>query len=94
MRKPMPARQHIASVTSKGQVTIPIVVRKLLGIAPHDKVAFVVEADQVRLALATSVVARTAGVLRSEQPALSPEAEQAAAEDTMALEADRKKTSQ
>jgi AbrB family looped-hinge helix DNA binding protein len=36
-------QQYIMPVTSKGQVTIPVVVRQLLGLKKNDKVAFKVE---------------------------------------------------
>lgn len=80
-------QQHVSRLTKKGQVTLPAEIRRLLGVAPRDQVAFVVEGDQVRLTPATSVVARTAGMLRSEQPPLSPREEKAAAEEAMAEEA-------
>ena len=35
-------REYVSSVTSKGQVTIPVEIRKLLGVGTPDKVAFVV----------------------------------------------------
>ena len=80
--------QHfVSSLTTKGQVTIPVEIRRLLGVAPHDKVAFLVEAGQVRITPAASVVARTAGLLKSEQPPLSPQAEKADAETAIAEEA-------
>ena len=82
--------QHVSTLTSKGQITVPIGVRRLLGIGPRDKVAFVVEAGQVRLIPATSVVARTAGALKSDIPMLSPQEEKAAAEEAMAEEADKR----
>jgi AbrB family looped-hinge helix DNA binding protein len=37
------------TVTSKGQVTIPIEIREALGIEPHDKVEFVLEGHEARL---------------------------------------------
>lgn len=76
--------QYISSVTTKGQVTIPAEIRRLLKVMPHDKVAFVVEADQVRVVSAKSVVARTAGMLGGEEEALAPQLEKRMAEDTMA----------
>ncbi|MBI4493675.1 MAG: AbrB/MazE/SpoVT family DNA-binding domain-containing protein [Chloroflexi bacterium] len=82
-------QQRVSRITTKGQVTIPAEIRRLLGVAPHDRVAFLVEAGQVRIAPATSVVARTAGMLESSQPALSPQEEKAAAEEAMAEEAAR-----
>jgi antitoxin PrlF len=82
---------HTTRLTVKGQVTIPADIRRLLGVRPHDEVAFVVEDDHVRLAPATSVVARTAGMLRGQEPALSPREEKIAAEEGMAEEAEKKR---
>ncbi|MGO9337739.1 MAG: AbrB/MazE/SpoVT family DNA-binding domain-containing protein [Terracidiphilus sp.] len=38
--KPAPAQFSLAKVTSKGQVTIPVEVRKSLGVKPGDKLRF------------------------------------------------------
>jgi antitoxin PrlF len=38
-----------ATITSQGQVTIPVEVRRRLGLAKHDKVTFLMEEDGVRL---------------------------------------------
>ncbi len=38
-------REVHATVTSKGQVTIPVEIRRRLGIAPTDRVAFVVDRE-------------------------------------------------
>ena len=78
--------QYQSRITTKGQVTIPVEVRRRLGVAPHDTVAFVVTDDQVQLLPATSVVARTAGMLKSEQPMLSPDEERQLAESAMVEE--------
>jgi AbrB family looped-hinge helix DNA binding protein len=83
-------RAVTARLTRKGQVTIPIAIRHLLGVGTHDQVTFVVTNGEVRLAPATSVVARTAGALKSDLPALSPQAERAAAEEAIAEEAVRR----
>lgn len=40
-------KELVSTVTSKGQVTIPLEVRKYLGIKTNDKVAFVIEQDGV-----------------------------------------------
>ncbi|TAK37140.1 MAG: AbrB/MazE/SpoVT family DNA-binding domain-containing protein [Chloroflexota bacterium] len=79
-------KELLSTVTSKGQVTIPAEIRRMLRVSPHDKIAFVVEDDEVRIARRGSVVAQTAGVLKTDQPPLSAEklreaAEQAIAED-------------
>lgn len=81
-------RELTSTVTSKGQVTIPIEVRRLLKIAPADKVIFVVEDDQVRIARKESVVARTAGAIKVDGPPASAErlremAEQAIADEVV-----------
>lgn len=81
-------RAVLTSVTTKGQVTIPVEVRRYLGIEPNDRVAFVIEDGDVRLRRHGSVIERTAGILRrNDQPSLSAaeirdEASAAIAEDT------------
>jgi AbrB family looped-hinge helix DNA binding protein len=75
-------------LTSKGQVTIPIEIRRHLGLVPHDRITFVIEADQVRIVPAESVIARTAGALKSQRATETAEqlreaAEQAIAEDVI-----------
>jgi len=77
-----------SALTSKGRVTIPIEIRRHLGLAPHDRITFVVEADHVRIESGTSVIARTAGALKSQRAAESAEqlreaAEQAIVEDVI-----------
>lgn len=42
-------REIVASITSKGQLTIPAAVRRHLGVEPGGKVAFVIEDGSVRL---------------------------------------------
>ena len=76
-----------ARLTTKGQVTIPADVRRLLGVGQHDQVTFLVEAGEVRLtASAVSVVARTAGVLKDSQPRLSAREEKLIASSAMVAE--------
>jgi AbrB family looped-hinge helix DNA binding protein len=77
-------RELFSTVTTKGQVTIPQEVRRVLGVTPHDKVVFVVDGDEVRLLRGGSVVARTAGALRSTLPPLTAEELRAAAEQVIA----------
>ncbi len=81
--------QHTARLTSKGQVTVPAEVRRLLRLRPKDKVAFLVDEETVRLAPASSVVALTAGMLKSDQPRLSPEEEKTIVEEAIAEEVDK-----
>ncbi len=42
------AREYEATVTSKGQLTLPAPVRRTLGIDPGDRVTIVVDADAGR----------------------------------------------
>jgi len=41
--------EHIRTVTTKGQVTIPIEIRRLLGVKPQDKVVFQIRDGKVEL---------------------------------------------
>ncbi len=80
-------QEIISSITSKGQVTIPVAVRRHIGVSTRDKIAFIIDDNQVRMAPAgRSVVARTAGMLRSDQPARSPREENEGFEEAMAQE--------
>ena len=73
-------KELVATVTTKGQVTIPLEVRRRLGVAPHDKVAFVLDDDQVRLVRKGSVVAQTAGIVKSGRAPLTAKELREAAE--------------
>ena len=68
----MQAIEHFersTTITKKGQVTIPVEIRRALGVGPHDRVAFVVEDNEVHLKPASrGVVARTAGSLKDYFP--------------------------
>jgi AbrB family looped-hinge helix DNA binding protein len=77
-------KEILASVTTKGQITIPAEIRHLLGVLPHDKVAFVVEDNQVRFARRGSVIEQTAGALRSSEPPLTSKELRQAAEEAIA----------
>lgn len=83
-------REIVSSVTSKGQVTIPVEVRRLLGVKPRDKVSFLVDGDKVRITRRESVVARTAGILKSNKSAPTIEEMTEAAERGMAEDAVRR----
>lgn len=56
----------VASVTSKGQVTIPVAVRRRLGLNTRDKIAFVIDDQDVRIIPAR----QTVGDLYGSVPAL------------------------
>jgi AbrB family looped-hinge helix DNA binding protein len=42
-------QEYIATVTSKGQFTLPAEVRRRLGIKTGDKMAVIVEGDEIRI---------------------------------------------
>lgn len=77
-------KEHMSTVTRKGQVTIPADIRRTLNIGEGNRVAFTMEAGEVKLSRAGSVVAATAGALKSDIPPLSAEKERRAAEQAVA----------
>lgn len=42
-------REYVSSISPKGQITIPIEIRKRLGVKPKDKVLFLIEEDGIRI---------------------------------------------
>jgi AbrB family looped-hinge helix DNA binding protein len=87
-------KERRSVVTRKGQITIPAEFRRALGLKEGDKVALSLEEGEVRLSRTGSVVAATAGALKSDMPALTPseerrQAERAIAEDVVARMNDR-----
>jgi antitoxin PrlF len=78
-----------SSLTQKGQVTIPAVIRSRLGLKPRDRVAFVVEGDEVRLrAVGSRILAGYGAVPPIQRPedfgAVRERFEQAVAADVAA----------
>ena len=55
--------EYVSNLTSKGQVTIPVSIRKALGLKPRDKVAFRMENGTVRIQPARASVRDSAGTL-------------------------------
>jgi AbrB family looped-hinge helix DNA binding protein len=47
--KPLSTKPAIATVTSKGQITIPVEIRRLLGTKTGDKLAFEPTPDGIRI---------------------------------------------
>jgi AbrB family looped-hinge helix DNA binding protein len=47
--KPVPARTLRAKVTSKGQITVPVEIRKSLGVKPGDHLLFEQQEGAIRL---------------------------------------------
>ena len=59
-----------STLTQRSQVTVPIEVRRVLGLKPRDKVAFAIEDGEVRL---TPVSFSLESVYGSVQPSERPE---------------------
>jgi AbrB family looped-hinge helix DNA binding protein len=79
-------RIWLSTLSSKGQVTLPAEIRRLLGVAPRDKIAFVLEAGQVWITPIQGIVARTAGALKGQQPPETAEQLREAAECAIAAD--------
>jgi antitoxin PrlF len=60
-------------ITSKGQVTIPVELRRELGLEPGDRVEFVRENGSIQVRKAESIVRKLAGSIPSRGRVLSPE---------------------
>lgn len=76
----------VATLTSKGQTTIPKEIRDMLGLAPGDKLDFVVESDgRVVLRPATLDVRELRGILRRKgaKPVSLEEMDRAIAQGAM-----------
>src|SRR5215212_3325314 len=79
-------QERLSTVTRKGQITIPAEFRKALGLKEGDKVALSLEEGQVRLAPSESVVTRTAGIFKTDEPAKSAEELRVLAEEAIAAD--------
>ena len=75
---------HKTTVTRKGQVTIPVEIRRVMGLKEGDTVAFVQDGDSVRLAPWIGAVERTAAMLKSDIPIGTPQQEKEAFEHGIA----------
>lgn len=71
MRRQEAEKPHWTVLTRKGQITVPVEVRRALGLKQGDKVAVLLGQGQARLVRAGDVVARTAGMLKTGEPSAS-----------------------
>jgi AbrB family looped-hinge helix DNA binding protein len=78
------------TLTRKGQVTIPVEIRRALGLQEGDKVEFTMTGKEVRLEPGGSVVERTKGIFKSKVPPMTPKEMREFAEAAIAEEADRR----
>lgn len=80
-------REVLATITSKGQVTIPAEVRRHLGVKTKDKIAFVLEASgtvRLRLPRYTSVASVRGAAGSLKKPLSWEEMRAIAREDRLA----------
>src|SRR5690348_1672903 len=77
---------YSSTLTRKGQITVPVEIRRRLGLERGDKVVFVEEGDVVLLKPAQSIAERTAGILAQyrKDPPPTPQEERAAFEQAVA----------
>jgi AbrB family looped-hinge helix DNA binding protein len=75
-------------VTRKGQITVPVEIRRQLGIKEGDRVTFVVDGEEILFKRGDSVVQSTAGAFKGYGRRLSAEQLREAAEQAIADEAD------
>lgn len=47
--KLVPARSFLAKITSKGQITVPVEIRRSLGVKPGDKIRFEQQEGGIRV---------------------------------------------
>lgn len=90
----MPVKEIVSTLSSKGQVTIPVEVRRQLGIGTNERVVFVIDASgQVRLtAPRFPTVAALAGAAGSLHTSRSwPEMRRIAHEDRLAPKAPKRR---
>jgi len=56
-----------SAMTKKGQVTIPVAIRKRLGLREGDRVAFVEEGEKVQLRVVRNDVTAIFGLVKSKK---------------------------
>ena len=57
-------KEMVTTMTQKGQVTIPVEIRHLLGLKAKDKIAFSIEEGSIRLAPAKYTLENVYGVVK------------------------------
>jgi AbrB family looped-hinge helix DNA binding protein len=83
-KEPVLVSESSSTVTRKGQVTVPIRIRRALGLKQGDQVAFALEDGAARLTRSRSYAERTKGVVKTSQPPLTAEQLRAQAEAAIA----------
>jgi len=80
-------KELMSSVSPKGQVTIPIEIRKLLGVKAKDRVAFTVSGNEVKIAPAPAGLRTSFRAVPALKKPLSPREVIATAREEHAAEA-------
>ena len=77
-------KEALGKVTRKGQVTIPVEMRRVLGIEEGDQVAFALEDHSIRIVRLGNIIERTAGIFKTKKPPMTAEELRRAAEEAIA----------
>ena len=86
MHTRFPSHAKVARLSRKSQITVPIAIRKALGVRLGDKLELRVERDRLLAIPRRSVATITFGALASNQLPLDPAQEHAAFEEAVAGE--------
>ncbi len=62
--------EFVGKITTKGQITLPVSIRRLLGVNPHDQILFRVTAGKVEIIAAPMSLEDTFGAIK---PLKTPE---------------------
>ncbi len=81
-----PSHAKVARLSHKGQVAVPIAIRKMLGIRTGDKLCLRMERGRLLATPTRSVATTTFGALASSRLPLDPAQEHAAFEEAVADE--------
>jgi AbrB family looped-hinge helix DNA binding protein len=57
-------KEVVTTLTQRGQVTVPVEVRRLLGLKPRDRLAFTIDGDEIRVRPATFSLESAYGSVR------------------------------
>ncbi len=57
-------KETLATITAKGQVTIPAEIRRALGLKPRDKIAFIFNQGEVKLEPSSSTLRSGFGAVK------------------------------
>jgi AbrB family looped-hinge helix DNA binding protein len=60
-------REFEATVTGKGQITIPKEIRRIMGLHPHDRVSFELEGESVKIRRVSSKLMQGYGAITARK---------------------------